>query len=192
MGTSGKPSASERLHSVLEEPTQDRLCASGSDPTCAALASSRSSSSSLHSRHKKASPYRVSAVIKLEYDLSNPIYGKIKNLILKYVLQWFQTGSSNRGAENLSGAWPPPPSVLLPCNDSTPSGTKLIQKMWFTSRDNVSLLLEIFRQGFSHPTPISTTRLVVDLYRSWYQVGLHGDLNMVKVLKVRGHCTFFF
>jgi len=155
---------------VLEEPSQDRwLSASGSDSGHPAL-SSRSSSSSIRGRHKKNSPYRVSAVIKLEYDLSNPVYGKVKNLILKYVLQWFQTGSSNRGAESLSSAWPPPPTVLNPSEGLIPSGTELIQKMWFTSRDNVSLLLEICRQGFSHETPISTTRQVVDLYRSWYQV----------------------
>lgn len=163
---------SEKLHSLLEEPSfQDRSSGSSTQP----LASSSHSTASLRSKHKKINPYRLSSVIKLEYDLSNPVYNKVKSLILKYVLLWFQSSSQQqqqqqKGLDMMSGPWPPMPTVLPPREDQSPSGAELVRKMWFTSRDNVSLLLEICRQGFSHFTPIVQSRHVVDLYRTWYQV----------------------
>ena len=41
-------------------------------------------------RKKRVSPYRMSSVIKLEYDLSNPVYPLVKHLILKYILGWIK------------------------------------------------------------------------------------------------------
>lgn len=165
------PSSSERLQSLLEEPTQEKR-PSGRDLN-SALPSALTSTSSFHCRHKRNDPYRISSVIKLEYNLSNPIYLKVKDLILKYVLQWFLPNSQQqRGMEATNLSCPPAPSLLPPQEIQGPSGAELMRAMWFTSRDNVSLLLEICRQGFSSSTPPTRVRQVVDLYRTWYQVSL--------------------
>ena len=170
-GKSSHCTSSDRLHSVLEEPSQERISGSSSD---LGRPMASSSPSTYRNRHKKDNPYRLSSVIKLEYDVSNPVYNKVKNLILKYVLQWFQT-SSQKGSESLTSSWPPLPTVLPPQESQSPNGIDMIKKMWFTSRDNVSLLLEICRHGFHHTMPIKYSRQVVDLYRSWYQVSNDRD-----------------
>lgn len=160
-------SSSEGLQSLLEEPVQDRQSSRHDSlvhtPTLASTLS--------FSKRKRTNPYRMSAVIKLEYDLSNPVYLKVKNLILSYVLRWFLPSSQQQRATVMASLNCPPPPVLLPPQElQGPSGAELMRAMWFTSRDNVSLLLEICRQGFSSSTHSSHSRQLVDLYRTWYQV----------------------
>lgn len=125
-------------------------------------------------KHRRANPYRMSAVIKLEYDLSHPVYQCIKNLVLKYVLRWFLPNSKESkdqsggvGARRSLYYLPPP---VLASDPSRDTGAGLMRQMWFTSRDNVSLLLEICRQGFSAHTDPAHMRLLVDLYWQWNQV----------------------
>lgn len=108
----------------------------------------------------------MSSVIKLEYDLSNPVYTKVKNLVLAYVLRWFLPDGKEQLRDVTVGMAPP----LLPPNPQVPSGTELMRQMWFASRDNVSLLLEICRQGFITLTDPNHQRLLVDLYWHWNQV----------------------
>ena len=128
-------------------------------------------STSSFCKRKRNDPYRISSIIKLEYDLSNPVYLKVKDLILTYVIRWFLLNSEQlRDTAEVSLFCPPPPTILPPQELQGPSGAKLLRAMWFTTRDNVNLLLEICRQGFSSSTPPSLTRQLVDLYRIWYQV----------------------
>ncbi len=42
-----------------------------------------------HSKH----PQNMSAVIKLDYDTSDPIYTTIRQLILKFLLKWIMSGT---------------------------------------------------------------------------------------------------
>ena len=156
------------LHSVKEDPSQESDMTDQAPPP---------PSGSFHSKYKRkrSSPYRMSSVIKLEYDTSNPIYNKVRDLILKYILMWVLPSSgTQRGGvtgEGVSGS--PAPSPLLPRRSMLiPSGVELMKEMWFTNRDNVSLLLEICRLGVE--TPLSqapTLRKLLDLYNHWEQVG---------------------
>ena len=53
----------------------------------------------------------------------------------------------------------------------TPNGAELMLEMWFTSQDNVNLLLEVCRQGLQLPmSELVSLRRVIDLYHSWFQV----------------------
>ena len=164
------PSSSDGLQSLQEEPAQNRQ----SNRHDLAVNSAALVHTVTFRKSKRNNPYRMSSVIKLEYDLSNPIYLKVKNLILTYILRWFLPSSQHRkDAVMTSLFFPPPPMFLPPQELQGPSGAELMRAMWFTSRDNVSLLLEICRQGLSSSTRCiqsSISRQLVDLYRTWYQV----------------------
>ena len=115
----------------------------------------------------------MSQVIKLEYDLSHPIYTEVKRIILERVLSWLQPEKEAVvSAAPLKSPLPPtslaPPSPLLPKPSFLPSGTELIAEMWFTSRDNVNLLCEICRQSFlGSLVETRLIRRVIELYWSW-------------------------
>lgn len=122
-------------------------------------------------KRRRVNPYRMSSVIRLEYDLSNPVYEKIKNLVLLYILRWFLPNGKEQ-LEGVARGWSiyslAPPS---PLHEAAPmSGVEMMKQMWFTTRDNVSLLLEICRQGFTTLTDPAHKRHLVDLYRHWNQV----------------------
>ena len=153
-----KKKVSEGLQSVLEESDDVPHSKNGTTP----------------SRHKKkrVSPYRMSSVIKLEYDLSNPVYPLVKHLILKYILGWIKP---DRG--DTKDAPPPSPSVSQQPS-LVPRGAELMRNMWFTSRDNVNLLLEVCRQGFqmstADPRQVDTLRGLSELYLTWVAGGWGG------------------
>lgn len=156
---------SHSLDSVNEEGISDDSLGdqSSSEPQ-------RKLSPSLFKRRRAADQFRLSSVIKLDYDLSDPIYTRIKDLILKHVLMWVLPSNIQQRGGGISGS--PAPSPLLPRRPKfVPSGIELIRDMWFTSRDNVSMLLEICRQGFQ--TPLLQTyilRKLIELYFHWEQV----------------------
>lgn len=158
------------LQSVQEESSQESEGEGG--PPSTHTQSSTSSSYALHKKHvakRNTGPYRMSSVIKLEYDLSHPIYTKVKHLILKYVLRWLVP--AGRGAEHV----PLPSPSLSPTaalhTTFVPNGVELMHEMWFTSRDNVNLLLEICRQGFQMSlTQTPMLKKLIDLYMMWMQV----------------------
>ena len=157
----------QSLNSVDEEiADEDRLSARN----LLSAEPQEKASPSLMKRRRAADQFRLSSVIKLDYDLSDPIYTLIKDLILKYVLMWVLPSNSQQRGGGISGS--PAPSPLLPRRPkSVPSGFELIRDMWFTSRDNVSLLLEICRQGFQTPLLQTVTlRKLVELYFQWEQV----------------------
>lgn len=123
-------------------------------------------------KHKRSDPYRMSTVIKLEYDLSNSVYTRIKNLILWYILHWFLPREQQQLLKRdvVNGSAPLPPSLLAPQDMDTPSGVSMMRAMWYTTRDNVSLILEICRQGFTTLTDPAHKRALVSLYSHWTQV----------------------
>ena len=153
------------LHSVDEE-------GGAGDPSSSAeqLPAQKKPSPSLLKRRRAADQFRLSTVIKLDYDLSDPIYASIKNMILKYVLMWVLPSNTQQRGGGISGS--PAPSPLLPRRPKfVPSGVELMRDMWFTSRDNVSMLLEICRHGFQTPLlQTYTLRKLVELYFHWEQV----------------------
>ena len=157
--------ASNGLKSLLEEPADD-----DADVSSMASALPAKSAPSHHHHHKRGNPYRMSSVIKLEYDLSNPVYTKVKNLVLVYVLRWFLPDGKEQLRDVAVGVASLPPPLLPPRSTRVPSGAELMRQMWFASRDNVSLLMEICRQGFTTLTDPSHQRLLVDLYWHWNQV----------------------
>ena len=141
-----------------------------------------STTSSLHKKHhRQTEGYRMSQVIKLEYDLSHPIYAEIKRIILERVLSWLQPDkevvvSFGPLKSPLTPASLAPPSPLLPKPSFLPSGTELIAEMWFTSRDNVNLLCEICRQCFlGNLEETRLVRRVIELYWSWVGGTLSGE-----------------
>ena len=104
----------------------------------------------------------MSCVIKLDFDLSNPIYSTVKDLILKHVLMWLLPADKLKASSSRSGVG----------GEIGPSPTDLIRGVWFTSRDNVNMLLEVFRQGFQMPlSQTPTMRKITELYFGWIQVG---------------------
>ena len=124
-------------------------------------------------KHGRTSPYRMSSVIKLEYNTSHPIYAKVQDLILKYVLMWVLPSGNQRGGVAVEGVSSSPASTPTSSRRSgfPVNSVELMREMWFTNRDNVSLLLEICRVGFR--TPLSqapTLRKLIDLYFHWKQV----------------------
>jgi hypothetical protein len=169
----------QSLESVVEE---DRAEAGGaSDPSASGeggeSAAQTKTSPSFPKRRRTADSFRLSAVIKLDYDLSDPIYDVIKDLILKYVLMWALPSNSQQRGGGISGS--PAPSPLLSRRPKfIPSGVELMRDMWFTSRDNVSMLLEICRQGFQTPLlQTYTLRKLVGLYFHWEQVKVVNSLT---------------
>lgn len=118
----------------------------------------------------------MSAVIKLEYDLSHPVYTQVQNLVVLYILRWFSPSSSEhlKGSAGSGGSRVCLSPVVLAFSDprelGAPNGAELMRQMWFTTRDNVSLLLEICRQGFTTLTDSAHKRALIDLYRHWIQV----------------------
>lgn len=123
--------------------------------------------------YRRSENYRMSQVIKLDYDLSNPIYAEIKRLILCRVLNWLQPekeGVSYVGPLRSPVPSPSlaPPSPLRPKFPRPFNGVQLISDMWYTSRDNVNLLCEICRQSFEGSLmETGLIRRVIELYWSW-------------------------
>ena len=164
------------LHAVLEEE-------SPLDPNTRSLSPAPSSSSpSFQRKHTRErggkhvlTPYRMSQVIKLEYDLSHPIYDEVKRIILQQMLSWLQP--EREPPTNLKSPLPPPsPTVTSPRPSPSfpllPSGEELMQEMWFTSRDNVNLLCEICRQSFlMKPSEAVLIKRVIELYWGWMGSG---------------------
>ena len=118
---------------------------------------------------------RVSEVIKLDFDLSHPVYCKLKLCILQWVLRCMDKCDLlvRLNAIPSSSSNSPTPHILT--EDNMPSGEELICEMWYTSRDNVNLLLEICRQGMiasqsENKFNGEDTRNVIMLYKSWVQV----------------------
>ena len=112
------------------------------------LVSRSGSTASSSSKQRWKHTITVSAVIKLDYDTSDPVYTVIRQLILKYVLRWILPGyHSNRPGTVQPRMSTPSPSVLLPLEEMfVPKGPDLMRDTWFTSRDNVNLLFEIFHK----------------------------------------------
>jgi len=146
---------------------------SGSSSNLGVTTSQSEDSSPLYKR-KRTNQYRMSSAIKLEYDLSNPVYTKVKNLILVYILHWFLPSGQQQQLKDFivsrRGSSICPPFQLDGL--MVGNGVELMKQMWFTSRDNVNLLLEICRQGFTTPTDPVHKRLLISLYNHWNQVRL--------------------
>lgn len=159
------------LDAVQEESSLDQ--GTRPSPVLATPPTSCGPSPSLRDKRRlhRSGGYRMSQVIKLDYDLSNPIYNEIKGIILTRILTWLQPG------ETVTYAVSHPPSTPLRPHPAPLTGADLITRMWFTSRDNVSLLCEVFRQGFlealARPAQV---RKVVELYWRWAQGALTGEL----------------
>ena len=129
-------------------------------------------------RHlKEHSRTRVSEVIKLDFDLSHPVYRKLKLHILRWVLGCMEQCDllvRLKAVPSTSGSGSSPTPYVLMEGD-IPSGEELICEMWYTSRDNVNLLLEICRQGMMASQSDGKfsavdMRSVILLYKSWVQV----------------------
>lgn len=164
----------QSLESVVEEGQVGDILGGDGDPSEGASAAQRKTSPSFPKRKRATEAFRLSAVIKLDYDISDPIYAVIKDLILKYVLMWVLPSNNQQRGGGISGS--PAPSPLLPRRPKfVSSGVELMRDMWFTSRDNVSMLLEICRQGFQTPLlQTYTLRKLVELYFHWEQVHCKG------------------
>ena len=127
----------------------------------------------------------MSQVIKLEYDLSHPVYAEVKRIILECVLSWLQPDKDPVTYPLKSPLPSPsltPTSPHLPKSSSfLPSGSDLICEMWFTSRDNVNLLCEICRQSFlMSPAEAGLIRRVIELYWSWVSASGEKPLFMTQ------------
>ena len=128
-------------------------------------------------RHMKCSSTRVSEVIKLDFDLSHPVYRKLKLCILRWVLHCMEQCDllvRLKAIPSTSGSGGSPTPYNLMEGD-IPSGEELICEMWYTSRDNVNLLLEICRQGMMASQSdgkfsAGDMQSVILLYKSWVQV----------------------
>ena len=133
----------------------------------------------IHKKHvasRATSPYRMTSAIKLDYDLSHPVYAAVKRLILRRLLDWVLPTEQRGGgvAQTLPTPAPSPIPSPLVGSSFTPNGAELMLEMWFTSQDNVNLLLEICRQGFQMPlSELASIKRVIDLYISWFQVRMH-------------------
>ena len=153
------------------------------DPSSSESSSAQKKTSpSLFKRRRATDQHRMSSVIKLDYDLSDPVYPLVKDLILRYVLMWVLPSNSQQRGYGMSGS--PAPSPLVPRRPKfVPSGVELMRDMWFTSRDNVSMLLEICRQGFQTPLlQTYTLRKLVELYFYWEQVRLINKVVQMYIL----------
>ena len=118
---------------------------------------------------------RVSEVIKLDFDLSHPVYRKLKLCILQWVLRCMEKCDLLVRLNAIPSATSNSPTPHLLAEDNMPSGEELVCEMWYTSRDNVNLLLEICRQGMMASQSEKKfngedTRNVIVLYKSWVQV----------------------
>ena len=128
-------------------------------------------------KHLQSMMPRVSEVIKLEFDLSHPVYHKLKLHILRWVLHCMDKCDllvRLKAVPETSGSGSSSTPYILR-EGEIPSGEELICEMWYTSRDNVNLLLEICRQGMmaSHSDgefSCVDMRNVILLYKSWVQV----------------------
>lgn len=93
----------------------------------------------------------VSSIIKLDYDTSDPIYNVIRLLILKFVLRWIMPGYHSKWPGSIAKLATPSPSLLSPMEESfVPKSADLMRDTWFTSRDNINLLFEIFHQVYEY------------------------------------------
>jgi len=118
---------------------------------------------------------RVSEVIKLDFDLSHPVYCKLKLGILQWVLRCMDKCDLLVRLNAIPSATSNSPTPHVLTEDDMPSGEELICEMWYTSRDNVNLLLEICRQGMiasqsENKFNSENMRNVIVLYKSWVQV----------------------
>jgi hypothetical protein len=111
---------------------------------------------------------RISSLIRLAYDTSDPIYSQTKQLVLQKILNWLLYRSSERLLVNIpddltqemlhSGSYP-----------SQLNGVDLLNKMHFSTCDNITLLLEMLRQGFSLPVIYKVPHQIVELYHKWME-----------------------
>ena len=128
-------------------------------------------------KHLESTRPRVSEVIKLDFDLSHPVYHKLKLHILRWVLRCMESCDllvRLKAVPETSGSGSSPTPYVLR-EGEIPSGEELICEMWYTSRDNVNLLLEICRQGMlasqlDGKFNCADMRNVILLYKSWVQV----------------------
>lgn len=147
-------------------------------------------------RNLKDTRPRISEVIKLDYDLSHPIYRKLKLNILRWVLRCMDQCNllvCLKAVPSTSGSGSSPTPYVLREGD-IPSGEELICEMWYTSRDNVNLLLEICRQGMMASQAdgkfnCTDMQSVIILYKSWVQVSvvkfaLCGDVELWVLLYI--------
>ena len=175
-----------KLAALKEESTLDHGVRSPSPAPPSPSSSTTSSASMLHKKHlRRAEGYRMSQVIKLEYDLSHPVYTEVKRIILECVLSWLQPDKDPVTYPLKSPLPSPsltPTSPHLPKSSSfLPSGSDLICEMWFTSRDNVNLLCEICRQSFlMSPAEAGLIRRVIELYWSWVSASGEKPLFMTQ------------
>ncbi len=160
----GNGDSEEGLQAVPEDPSQEEPIAESTPPLSGAS----------RRKHGRSSPYRMSSVIKLEYNTSHPIYAKIQDLFLRYILRWVLP-SSGGGKSSLTLESSPSSSPLFPRRITFPlTGVELMREMWFTNRDNVNLLLEICRVGFQTPLSEATIlKKLIELYFHWEQVSPH-------------------
>ncbi len=192
------------LQSVQEESSSSSQESHESDSNGSSLHPPRNqqksdSTSSLHRKHgsrRLSNPYRMSTVIKLEYDLSEPVYSAVKRLILKTVLDWvlperFQGGLAGTG--EIGSPWVtspiPSPSQSLGQSSFIPEGKTLMRDMWFTSQDNVQLLLEVCRHGFRAPPSPESRDLqrLIDLYFTWIKVSVRSSRVSAKAIGTPAH-----
>ena len=105
--------------------------------------------------------YQLAALIEDTSDLSNPIYQRVKQLILEFVLQWLMAGTSPSKAST-SGKGP----------QTNINGVELMKRMLMSSRDNVNLLLEILKQGFVDESFSNDHVLknLISVYNKWMTV----------------------
>ena len=113
------------------------------NPSSISPLSSPSSSSSTPKLPSKGD--RMSAIVRMAYDTSDPIYTQVKQLVLQKVLNWLMYKRSDQLLVNLpdeltqdmllSGSFP-----------SQLSGVELLNKILFSTRGNITLLLEMLRQ----------------------------------------------
>ena len=179
-----KKTDTDTLQAVQEESSSQESEPDILNPTPSL--STHSSTSSLLKKHpskRTLSPYRMSSVIKLEYDLSKPVYAEIKQQILGKLLDWVLPNHSSSTEAATTSLWiaspMPSPSPTIGHHSFIPNGEELMREMWFTSQDNVNLLLEVCRQGFHGLPTTPKMKALIDLYLTWVQVYKEGGCALV-------------
>ena len=147
----------------------------GTRPMTSPLPPSRKTRAEMKAQQLQAttgSSYNLSTVIKLDYDLSDPIYEKVKQLVLEFVVSWLLP-EPHPLPPRVQRASSTPPASPCPSPHLAPqfSGAAMLREMWFTSRDNVSMLLQVCKEGLHSPSsPPSILFRLIKLYRYWVQV----------------------
>ena len=106
--------------------------------------------------------YQMAALIEKTNDVSSPVCQRLKQVVLEFVLQWLMSDNVSNAASSASGA------------QANTSGVELMRRMLMSSRDNVSLLLEILKQGFVDTsfTNDAVLRNLISLYNKWMTVSI--------------------